>query len=57
MTKRGQPTGQGYNFRGSKAEMMARRLAALKRDPEAARALMAGKRPKNYPDREDDKPD
>lgn len=47
---RGGKTGQGYNFKGPKEQMMAKRLAALKSDPEAARALMAGKAPKDYPD-------
>lgn len=45
-------SGQGYNGKGRKGEMMAKRLKAL-RDPAAARALMAGKRPKDYPDRDD----
>lgn len=48
----GDVSGQGYNGRGRKAETMAKRLKAL-RDPEAARALMAGKRPKGYPPRND----
>ncbi len=50
MAHKGKATGQGYNFHGPKARMMADRLAALKRDPEGARRLMAGKAPKDYPD-------
>lgn len=41
--------GQGYNFGGKRAEAMRARLKAL-RDPAAARALMDGKKPKDYPE-------
>ena len=39
----------GYSFGGKRAQNLRKRLAAIRNDPEAARALMAGKRPKDYP--------
>lgn len=39
----------GYSFGGKRAQNLRKRLAAIKKDPEAARAIMAGKRPKDYP--------
>lgn len=47
--KKGDPSGQRYNFRGQKAEIMARRLAFMKKHPELVRDIMDGKRVKGYP--------